>query len=103
LDGQGEKGLYHIASGRDYAIKDLFDATVQALGIPAPAVEVRPRSEDDAYTILLDPRKTCDAFSWTVSTPLDIGVKKAIEWYKQFGIAQTYTHLKPVEAQAAPR
>lgn len=103
LDGQGEKGVYHISSGRDYAIKDLFDAAVQALGIPAPAVEVRPRSEDDAYTILLDPRKTCDAFAWQVSTPLDVGVKKTIEWYRQFGITQTYTHLKPMEEQAAPR
>ncbi len=103
LDGQGAKGLYHIASGRDYAIKDLFDATVQALRMPPPDVEVRPRSEDDAYTILLDPSKTCDAFAWKVSTPLDVGVKKAIDWYRQFGIAQTYTHLKPVEAQAAPR
>ncbi len=103
LDGQGEKGIYHISSGRDYAIKDLFDATVQALGMPAPAVEVRPRSEDDAYTILLDPTKTCDAFAWKVSTPLEVGVKKAIEWYQRFGIAQTYTHLKAMEEKAAPR
>lgn len=103
LDGQGEKGIYHISSGRDYAIKDLFDATVQALGMPAPAVEVRPRSEDDAYTILLDPTKTCDAFVWKVSTPLEVGVKKAIEWYQRFGIAQTYTHLKPMEEKATPR
>ena len=32
LDGTGH-GHYHVASGSDYAIKELFDATVAALGI----------------------------------------------------------------------
>jgi UDP-glucose 4-epimerase len=98
LDGKGQPGIYHISSGRDYAIKDLFNATVKALGITPPNVEVRPRGEDDAFTILLDPTKTNRTFDWTVSTPLETGVRKTVDWYKRFGITQTYTHLKPVEA-----
>lgn len=101
LDGQGEKGVYHISSGADYAIKDLFYATIKALALsPAPEVEVRPRNQDDAYTILLDPTKTQEAFRWKPRTGLEQGVAKSIEWYKRFGIGQTYTHLKPVEATA---
>jgi UDP-glucose 4-epimerase len=95
LEGVGEKGFYHISSGTDFSIKELFDATIQALKIiPVPQVEVRPRGPDDAYTILLDPSKTNRVYRWKVKTSLSDGVKKAIEWYKEKDITQTYTHLK---------
>jgi UDP-glucose 4-epimerase len=102
IDGQGESGYYHISSGSDFSIKELFDATVKALGIKLDKeVEVRPRNPDDTYTILLDPSKTEEAFAWKVTTPLDEGVRAAIDWYKEHGITQTYTHLKNVEAKDA--
>jgi UDP-glucose 4-epimerase len=102
IDGRGEPGYYHISSGADYSIKELFDATVKALGIKLEReVEVRPRNPDDTYTILLDPSKTEETFDWRVSTPLDEGVRAAIDWYKEYGITQTYTHLKNVEAKDA--
>jgi UDP-glucose 4-epimerase len=94
IDGKGQGGIYHASSGSDYAIKELFDATVAALGIPYPDVELRPRGPDDAFTILLDPSRTTKDFGWKISTPLENGVKKAIEYYKEYGITQTYTHLK---------
>ncbi|MCI9138195.1 MAG: NAD-dependent epimerase/dehydratase family protein [Lachnospiraceae bacterium] len=98
IDGKGTKGYYHISSGSDYAIKELFDATLKALDITLEKdVEVRQRGEDDVYTILLDPSKTNKDFDWTVSTPLEEGIKKTIEWYKRYGISQTYTHLKGVD------
>jgi UDP-glucose 4-epimerase len=61
---------------------------------------VRERSPDDVFTILLDPSKTDHDFDWRVTTPLEAGVKNTIEWYKQYGITQTYTHLKPVDGKA---
>jgi UDP-glucose 4-epimerase len=94
LDGMGTRGIYHISSGSDYSIKELFDATIAALDIRLDKdVEVRPRGADDAYTILLDPSKTNADFNWRISTPLTVGVKAAIDWYKVYGITQTYTHL----------
>ncbi len=102
IDGQGASGYYHVSSGSDYAIKELFDATVKALGLALDHdVEVRPRNPDDAYTILLDPSKTEETFDWQVTTPLETGVRAAIEWYKEYGITQTYTHLKHAEAKDA--
>jgi UDP-glucose 4-epimerase len=93
VDGKGH-GAYHISSGSDYSIKELFDETVAALRINLERpVEVRPRHADDAFTILLDPSRTREDFGWAVKTPLKDGVLTAIEWYKQFGIMQTYTHL----------
>jgi UDP-glucose 4-epimerase len=95
--GKGEMGFYHISSGSDYSIQELFDAVVKALGIKLDTpVEVRQRHPDDVFTILIDPIKTEKAFDWKVTTPLDVGVKAAIEYYKVYGITQTFTHLKNV-------
>jgi len=95
LGGRGQTGVYHISSGSDVSIKELFDATLRALEIGLDReVEVRPRNPDDAYTILLDPSKTQQDFDWRASTLLEVGVSAAIDWYKRFGIHQTFTHLR---------
>jgi UDP-glucose 4-epimerase len=102
IDGKGTKGAYHISTGSDYAIKELFDATIKALDIKLEKdVEVRPRNADDAPTILLDPTKTQRDFQWKATTPLTDGVAQAIAYYKQYGISQTFTHLKSMETKAA--
>jgi UDP-glucose 4-epimerase len=99
VDGKGE-GYYHISSGSDYSIKELFDATISALKIKLEKeVEVRPRNPDDAFTILLDPSRTKVDFAWQVKTPLVDGVKAAITYYQQYGIEHTYTHLKSEEKE----
>ena len=93
LDGTGH-GVYHVSSGSDYAIKDLFDATIAAMKYDLEDdVEVRPREEDDAFTILLDPTRTEADFDWKVETPLERGVAAAIDWYAENGVSQTFTHL----------
>jgi UDP-glucose 4-epimerase len=98
LDGAGSRGHYHISSGSDVSIKDLFDLTIRALGITLEEpVEVRPRGPDDVFSILLDPSKTNADFAWKASTPLEPGVRRAIEYYRRFGISETFTHLKPAE------
>jgi UDP-glucose 4-epimerase len=93
-EGTG-RGHYHASSGSDFSIKELFDATVEALDIELDEeVEVRPRAEDDAYTILLDPTRIRQDFGWEPRTPLTEGVANAIDYYREFGIGETYTHLK---------
>ena len=95
VDGRGEPGYYHISSGSDYAIKDLFDETVRAMNIVLEApVEVRERNPDDVFSILLDPSKTNRQFDWKVTTALGDGVGRAIDYYREFGVSETYTHLK---------
>jgi UDP-glucose 4-epimerase len=95
VDGKGH-GHYHISSGSDFSIKELFDATIAAL--PEVQldgdVEVKPRNPDDAYTILLDPSRVRQDFGWEPKVPLEEGVRRAIEYYREYGISQTYTHLK---------
>lgn len=97
INGMGSRGYYHISTGSDYSIKELYVATLKALGMPADKeVEVRPRGADDVFTILIDPSKTQADFKWKAGTPLEKGVNEAIKYYKEFGIQQTFTHLKAV-------
>jgi UDP-glucose 4-epimerase len=101
VEGKGQSGPYHISSGSDFAIKDLFNATVQALEIKLEReVEVRPRNPDDAFTILLDPSRTLRDFAgWKIRTPLEKGVASALAYYKRFGITETFTHLKALDGK----
>lgn len=95
LEGRGKRGYYHVSSGSDYSIKELFDATIKALNLKLEKeVEVRERGEDDVFTILIDPSKTNADFDWKITTPLETGVDRAIKYYQEFGITQTFTHLK---------
>jgi UDP-glucose 4-epimerase len=89
-------GHYHVSSGTDFAIKELFDATIAALPEVEldEEVEVRPKGEDDAYTILLDPSRIRQDFGWEPKVPLEEGVRRAIDYYRERGISQTYTHLR---------
>jgi len=101
IDGAGGPGAYHVSSGGDYSIEELFQATVGTLGISLDQpVEVRPRGADDAFTILLDPSRTAADFGWKTSVPLEDGVRAAIEYYQRFGITDTYTHLKLEQLRA---
>ena len=94
IDGTGH-GFYHISSGADYSIKELFDGTLNTLGITLDQdVEVRPRNPDDVYTILLDPSRTIKDFNWEVSTDIEEGIERTVAYYKEFGIFETFTHLK---------
>lgn len=99
IDGEGRSGVYHVSSGRDVSILDLFNATVAALGLElATAVEMRPRGDDDAATILLDPSETNSEFEWCTSTDLAEGVAAAISYYQEYGVWETYTHLRVEES-----
>ena len=92
---KGGHGAYHISSGSDYAIKELFDEAIKAMRINLEHdVEERERSADDAYTILLDPSRVQEEFDWQVSTALGDGVAAAVAWYEKHGVTQTFTHLK---------
>lgn len=95
LDGKGARGIYHVSSGKDFSIKELFDTTVSALGITlAQPVEVRPRGADDVFTILIDPSKTIRDFAWRPAVGLNDGVTQTVRWYKERGVRETFTHLK---------
>ncbi len=97
VNGMGTGGFYHISSGSDYSIKELFDATVAAMDITLESpVEERERNPDDVFSILLDPARTQQEFQWSTKTSLTDGVARAIAYYREYGIEETFTHLRLV-------
>ena len=101
MDGVGDSGTYHISSGKDSAIEDVFNHVVGAMGLDFGTND-KPskmfgRFWDDVKTLLIDPSKTLEVFGRIPSTPLDDGICKAIEWYSENGVVETYTHLSADE------
>lgn len=94
--GEGEHGYYHLSTGKDCAIKDLFDSMLQVMGISYDNVRIKPKGEDDVSTILIDPSKTFKVFGWKSKVDLREGIQKSIAYYRRFGLPNTYTHLKNI-------
>ncbi len=93
-DGTGS-GTYHFSSGRDVAIKELYDAVVRAMGLNEyPEPEIRPLGPDDAPTILLDPSRTFLDFGEIRFTSLDEIVTQTVAYYRDHGVQGGYTHLR---------
>jgi UDP-glucose 4-epimerase len=88
-------GTYHFSSGRDVAIKDLYDEVVRAMKLnDYPEPEIRPLGPDDAPTILLDPSRTFRDFGEIGFTPLDEIVAQTVDYYRDHGVQGGYTHLR---------
>lgn len=94
IDGVGS-GAYHFSSGQDVAIKELYDAVVDAMELPEyPEPDVREISPDDAPSILLDPTRTFADFGELEFTPLSETARAGVEYFREFGAHGGYTHLK---------
>lgn len=88
-------GVFHLSTGADVSIKEIFDAVAAEIGIKLDApVEVRPADPDDVASILLDPAKTETAFGWKPKTPFRQGLHDLIAWYDRHGVEQTFSHLR---------
>jgi nucleoside-diphosphate-sugar epimerase len=93
-DGKG-RGAYHFSSGKDVAIKELYDAVVESMRLPSyPEPEIRELGPDDAPSILLDPSRTFADFGAIQFTPLRETVAAAIAYFQQHGTLGEYTHLR---------
>lgn len=91
-DEQIPIGCYHVSTGTDISIHDLYKKVCENLGVMVPC-EVRERSDNDVKSILLDPTETDMAFGFLPETTLEDGLGRAVEWYKEHGVEQTFTHL----------
>lgn len=93
-DGMGH-GTYHFSSGKDVAIRELYDAVVRAMQLnDTPEPEVKPLGPDDAASILLDPSRTFADYGAIEFTPLDQIARSAVMHWREYGVQGGYTHLK---------
>lgn len=94
VDGQGH-GTYHFSSGKDVAIKEVYDAVVRAMKFnDYPEPELKPLAPDDAPSILLDPSRTFADFGSITFTPMEKVIADSILHYQEHGVEGGFTHLK---------
>jgi UDP-glucose 4-epimerase len=93
-------GTYHFSSGKDVAIKELYDSVVKAMKLnDYPEPEVKPLGPDDAPSILLDPSRTFADFGNVEFTSLDEIARLSVERWQSEGVVGGYTHLKEARAE----
>lgn len=91
--GTDGDGPYHVSSGADYSIREVYLTLAQVTGLDVPDPQVIPRGKDDVATLLLDPNRTFRTWGWVAKTPLAAGLQRAVEWYEANGVTETFTHL----------
>ena len=83
LDGvEGE--VFHIGSGHEIAISDLFSRIARMMNSQARAVADPPRirpAGSEVERLLCDGTKLSQAAGFTPLTPLDVGLALTIEWF----------------------
>jgi UDP-glucose 4-epimerase len=98
-DGKG-RGTYHFSSGKDVAIKELYDAVVKAMKLnDYPEPEMKALGPDDAPSILLDPSRTFADFGDISFTALDEIAWLSVERWQEEGVVGGYTHLKEARSE----
>lgn len=99
VDGEGH-GTYHFSSGKDVAIRELYDAVVEAMQLNSrPEPEVMPLGPDDAPSILLDPSRTFRDYGQIEFAPLAEIASLAVAHWRDHGVQGGYTHLKLEKAE----
>jgi UDP-glucose 4-epimerase len=94
IKGEGKCGAYHISTGKDYSISEIYEKMIEILCVEKNRID-KQRGDDDTETILIDPSKTHKDFKgWKATATLEYGLRKAVSWYETHEFDKTYTHLR---------
>lgn len=87
-------GKFDMCSGHHRPIYDLWHAVATAMEAHDAIGNSVDPGEDDVSKMELDPAPAALTFDWTATTDLHSGVDDAVTWYRDNGVAETYTHLR---------
>lgn len=84
------RGVYDVCSGEQTPIARLYGEVAELFGqeLDAPIV---PPSKDDVQTQVSLERTLP---GWKATTEIGYGIGRAVDWYEQHGVGETFTHLK---------
>jgi len=90
IDGKG-MGVFHVSTGFSHAIRGLYNAISMNVG-KVGVMEEQKAGPDDVLDLVLEPNQLYPK----PATPLELGIKKTVSWYKENPVKETYTHLQKV-------
>jgi nucleoside-diphosphate-sugar epimerase len=85
-------GVIDVCSGNASPIDVLYDSVAAELGVTERAERVEAGA-DDVPMMRLNPALAYRLLDWRSTTSLDVGVARAVAWYRANGVAETFTHL----------
>lgn len=85
-------GTYHVSSGSDVSIQEVWDAVAEE--VPGShEYDSVARGDDDVASLLLDATKIHKLTGWRPTVSLSEGIAAAVRWYDRHDASSTYTHL----------
>ena len=99
INGKGSKGIYNVPSARqDMPIIDVYKTMANLMGAKGREYTVLAKAADDVESINLDGSKLFMDFDTMPSHSFKDGLWKAVQWYRENGVGETFTHLKDQDA-----
>lgn len=92
-------GRFDICSGDHLPIERLYRAVADELGVDTEPGRANAGS-DDVKQMQLDGTLAITRLDWKPKVGLAEGVAAAVAWYREHGVAQTFTHLSIPERTA---
>lgn len=81
-NGSGQ--ALNIGTGRQVAVREVFDCLARIAGYRRPP-EYGPAREGDVRRIALDPSLARATLGWSAATPLEDGLRRTFEWFRERG------------------
>jgi len=74
--------IVNIASGKEYCLRKLLELIIQIDGFEDATVEFDTQKPTMIPKRLIDPSKAKTLLGFEAKTPIDVGLKKTIQWYR---------------------
>lgn len=95
VHGIGDKGVYNVPSSRqNVPIIEVYKTMAHLMEIEDKEYTAMAPAPDDVESIILDGSKLIMDFEMLPHQRLKKGLWQAIQWYRENGVGETFTHLK---------
>ncbi|QQR93157.1 MAG: GDP-mannose 4,6-dehydratase [Candidatus Iainarchaeum archaeon] len=75
--------IFNIGTGVQTSVKDLAQKVLTATNSKS-TIEFVPGRKGDLFALAADTKKIHEKLGWQPTTPFETGLKKTVEWYKQY-------------------
>ena len=95
VHGIGDKGVYNVPSSRqNVPIIEVYKTMAHLMEIEDKEYTAMAPAPDDVESIILDGSKLIMDFEMLPHQRLKKGLWQAIQWYRENGVGEIFTHLK---------